>query len=59
VSELSEGESVDTASRTGSRWFGARVQVWLSLILALITAYLTARTVDFRQLMVALQETRR
>jgi uncharacterized protein (TIRG00374 family) len=58
VSELSEGEPIGAASRTGSRWFGTRVQVWLGLILALITVYLAARAVDFHQLVLALQEAR-
>jgi glycosyltransferase 2 family protein len=58
VSELSESEPNGAASRAGSRWFGTRVQIWLGLILALITVYLAARTVDFRQLVLALQEAR-
>jgi glycosyltransferase 2 family protein len=54
VSELSES----APSRARNRWFGTRVQIWLGLILALITVYLVARTVDFHQLVLALQEAR-
>jgi len=58
VSELSEGSPVSTVSRTGNRWFGTRIQIWLGLILALITVYLAGRTVNFRELLLALQEAR-
>jgi glycosyltransferase 2 family protein len=58
MSELSDAKLNSAASRTGSRWFGSRFQIWLGLILALITVYLAARTVDLRGLLVALREAR-
>jgi hypothetical protein len=58
VSITPEGMPTGAASRTGSRWFGTRFRIWLGLILALITVYLAARAVDFRQLMLALREAR-
>jgi uncharacterized protein (TIRG00374 family) len=58
VSVVPEGPSTSSAGHAGSRWFGTRFRIWLGLILALITVYMAARTVDFSQLVVALREAR-
>lgn len=42
----------------GRSWFGARVQIWLGLIVAVGTLYLAARSVDFGQLVEALRAVR-
>jgi glycosyltransferase 2 family protein len=58
VSAAPEGAPASAAGRAENRWFGTRLRIWLGLILALITMYLAARTVDFDQLVVALREAR-
>ena len=55
---MPESAPASAPGHTASRWFGTRFQIWLGLILALITVYLAARTVDFGQLVVALREAR-
>lgn len=42
----------------GRKWSGARIQIWLGLVVALGTIYLAARAVDFGQLIEALRAVR-
>jgi uncharacterized protein (TIRG00374 family) len=61
VSEASQSQPADGLSRPpagGRQWSGARVQIWLGLVVALATIYLAARAVDFGQLIEALRAVR-
>jgi hypothetical protein len=56
VNGTQEAELALAPGRASRRWFGTRLQIWLGLIVAVVTLYLAARSVDFGQLRVALHE---